>query len=256
MANRDVPGITLTTTTSRPVTHTTTNTYVTGGRRNRSTNRDSAASDEAHLRAPTPTNDAPEPFPALSPLPTNNNLQQTRSQDYFSQRPLQYQIRSRPIGIRRLPSANDVEQTGSRPHGNSLTRRRTNTGPSQRQQENATAGLAALPGHYDLTSPGMETITENQEANHGQQRDSVDVGRSGSTKLRRLSNAASTAARSITSKLSDDPDESRRSRRNTRDYEGDVVDYLDVLGKSVILRTVASADNFSRPRGFNFDHPK
>lgn len=240
MANRDPPAISLTTTTSRPVTHTTTTTYTIGGgagggRRSRNANRDSAASDEAHLRAPTPNNEAPEPFPAMSPMPTTGSLQQTRSRgDYFSQPPMQYQIRSRPIGIRRLPSSTDVEQTGSsRPHSGSLTRRRTNTAPSQRlPPESATAGLAGLPGHYDLAPhAGMETIGEGQEVHHGQNRDSDGVGRSGSTRLRRLSNAASTAARSITSKLSDDPEEGYRSRRNTREYENDVVDYLDVLGK-------------------------
>lgn len=236
MANRDPPGITLTTTTSNPVTHSTTTTYTIGGRRNRNTNRDSQASDETHLRAITPTNEAPEPFPALSPIPTGD-LSQIRSHgDYFSQPPAQYQIRNRPINIRRLPSSNDVEQTRARGTSN-LTRRRTNTAPSQRQPpESATAGLAGLPGHYDLAPhAGMETIGEDQEVHHGTQRDSTEVpGRSGSTRLRRISNAASTAAKSITSKLSDDPEEERlRSRRNTRDYEGDVVDYLDVLGRVI-----------------------
>lgn len=253
MAHRD-PGIHMTTTTSHPVTHTTTSTYTIGGRRNRHANRDSAASDEAYLAAPTPTYDIPEPFPALSPAPTN--LQSTRTNDYFSQPPLQYQIRSRPIGIRRLPSSNDVDQTSSRPHGGSLTRRRTNTAPSQRQPpENATAGLAALPGHYDIgAQPGMETIGEDQEAHHGQPRNSTEgVGRSGSTRLRRLSNAASTAAKSITSRLSDDTEEQKmRSRRNTRDYESDVVDYLDVLGKSFPSRFTSS--NLSRSRSLNPDH--
>lgn len=247
MANRDrePPGITLTTTTSRP--QTTTHTYTIGGRRNR--NRDSHASDETHLRATTPTYETPEPFPAL-PEPTPD-LRTTRSnqdyfsqatpvsrarthQDYFSQPPQHYQIRSRPIGIRRLPSANTVEQTGSkRPHDDStLTRRRTNTGPSQRPPpEAATSSLAGLPGHYDVgnNNVGMETIGEDQEAHHGQHRDSTG----GSTKLRRLSNAASTTARSIVSKLSDDPAEDKLRRRNTRDYEGDIVDYLDVLGESI-----------------------
>lgn len=234
MANREPPEIRLTTTTSQPITHSTANTYTIGGRRHR--NRDSQASDEAYLRAPTPSNDAPEPFPGL-PTPTPD-LHTTRSnQDYFSQPPLQYQVRARPIGIRRLPSSSDVEQSGSqRPHSGSLTRRRTNTAPSQRPPpEAATAGLAGLPGHYDISNQGgMETIGEDTEAHHGQPRDSTDegVGRSGSTRLRRVSNAASTAARSIASKLSDDPEnEKTRSRRSTRNYESDVVDYLDVLGK-------------------------
>lgn len=67
---------------------------------------------------------------------------------------------------------------------------------------------------------------------HGQQEEPVE-GAHGRSMLRRVSNAASTAARSIASKISDDHEEEKlRSRRNTRDYESDVVDYLDVLGKS------------------------
>lgn len=233
MANRDTepPSIYLTTTTSRPMSQSVSHTYTIGGRRNR--NRDSHASDETHLRATTPTQEVPEPFPALpSPTPTPFDLRPVRSnQDYFSQPPSHYQIRSRPIGIRRLPS-HDAEQTGSqRAHANSnLTRRRTNTGPSQRPPpESATAGLAGLPAHYDVgNNQGMETIGEDSEAHHGRRRESTG----GSTRLRRLSNAASTTARSIVSKLSDDPAEDKvRSRRNTRDYEDDIVDYLDVLGE-------------------------
>lgn len=244
MADRAPPEITLTTTTSAPVTQTTTSTYTIGGRRNRpipSANTNTTTTDNNHRRPVTPntpSNDV-EPFPALpSPTPA---LEPTRSADYFSQPPVQYQVRTRPIGIKRLPSASNVEQSSSaRPRsGSGLTRRRTNTGPGrqqQQQQDNATASLAALPGHYEIGAPGgMEPIVEGQEAHHGQNLNTGDgiegrVGRSGSTRLRRASNAA----RSVLSKLSDDPEEDRdRLRRtggNRHEYESDVVDYLDVLG--------------------------
>lgn len=120
-----------------------------------------------------------------------------------------------------------------------MTRRRTNTGPKEQPSENATAGLAGLPGHYEIGAQpgGMDTIREGETEQHGQNRLSVDsagentIGRSGSTRLRRASNAA----RSILSKLSDDPEEDRlrRGRSQTgrgNQYESDVVDYLDVLG--------------------------
>lgn len=104
-------------------------------------------------------------------------------------------------------------------------------------ENNPVSGLAGLPGHYEIGTAGgvgpggMEPIEEGKEVHHGQQRDSLDatnrVGRSGSTRLRRASNAA----RSVLSKLSDDPHDDARAR-NANEYESDVVDYLDVLGMS------------------------
>lgn len=138
--------------------------------------------------------------------------------------------------------------------GASLSRRRTNTGPSRdHPPESATAGLAALPGHYEVGSPaGMERIVEGQEAQHGQDQPpsspeptGTRVSRSGSKRLRRASNAA----RSIISKLSDDPDEDKlRTGRSLNgygpDYESDVVDYLDVLDPEVsTLTTLTNVQN-------------
>lgn len=254
MAAREPPAITLTTTTSPPTTQTTTTSYTIGGRRNRNT---SAASNtntnnnHQNIRPTTPIDDgALEPFPTAptSMEPSTPGSNANRNSDYFAQTPLQYQVRQRPIGIRRLPSSTDVQSSDiQRQRSNSgLRRRRTNTAPSEHPQppEIATAGLAGLPGHYEVGNPGaMGTIVEGQEAHHGEDHDrhhdrqSVDsdgrVGRSGSTRLRR----ATTAARSILSKLSDDPEEDnlRTGRPQTgsgRNYESDVVDYLDVLGRS------------------------
>lgn len=237
-SNRNVPDITLTTTTSAPVTQTTTTTYTIGGRRNRNTPAATTTStDNSHLHLPEPDNDGVEPFPALpSPTTPAGLTPQQTTGDYFSQPPARFQYNPRAIGLKRLPSGNDVVQ-GGRSRGNSgLTRRRTNTGPRNDTSDNATAGLAGLPGHYEIGAApgGMERIVEGEQAHHGQNRQSVDsegrVGRSGSTRLRRASNAA----RSVLSKLSDDPEEgSRRGRAQTgdgRNYESDVVDYLDVLG--------------------------
>ncbi|KAK5941045.1 hypothetical protein PMZ80_006322 [Knufia obscura] len=183
-----------------------------------------------------------------------------RNSDYFTPTPLQYQVRTRPIGIRRLPSSTDVESTDmQRTRSNSgLRRRRTNTGPRDQPSDNPTAGLAALPGHYEIGNPTpMGTIREGQEAHHGENpnqgkkphRESMGseggIGRSGSTRLRGVSNVA----RSVLSKMSDDPDEGnlRRGRAQTgngRDYESDVVDYLDVLDPEVsTLTTLNNVQN-------------
>ena len=102
----------------------------------------------------------------------------------------------------------------------------------EQPSDNATAGLASLPGHYEVGNPGpMGTIVEGQEAQPGDLQPPGQAQASGTTRLRRASNAA----RSILSKLSDDPEESSmRGRSQTgygRNYESDVVDYLDVLGK-------------------------
>ena len=246
MAGREPPAITLTSTTTPPVTHTTTTSYTIGGRRNRNTN---AASTTNNLSPVSQTEDdggALEPFPSVptSYETATPGINSNRNSDYFTQPPLQYQVRQRPIGIRRLPSSADTTSTEiQRQRSNSgLRRRRTNTGPKEPPSDNATAGLAGLPGHYEVGNPGpMGTIVEGQESQHGppqtpgqnpdqDQTQSPQTG--GSTRLRRASNAA----RSILSKLSDDPEEaSRRGRSQTgygRNYESDVVDYLDVLGKS------------------------
>ena len=237
--NQEPPAITLTTTTSAPVTQT----YTINGRRSRNTDApiNTTYNTRPASRPPsTPKNETLEPFPTMTP----GLSQQRTNEDYFPPTPLEYQVRTRPIGIRRLPSSNQVQQQSNRPRSGSglgLTRRRTNTGPRREEhiESNATAGLAGLPGHYEVGQPGagMDTIQEGQVAQHGEPRNSVEstenrVGRSGSTRLRRASNAA----RSVLSKLSDDPDEDglRRNRAGTgngRDYESDVVDYLDVLGK-------------------------
>jgi len=196
--------------------------------------------------------EAPTPTPAFMTPGTQSNR---NSNDYFAQTPLQYQVRQRPIGIRRLPSSNDVQATDLQRQRSKegLRRRRTNTGPKEPQPDNATASLAGLPGHYDVGNPGpMGTIMEGQEAHHGESqgqdqdshphRKSVGsepgVGRSSSKRLRR----ASDAAKSAFSKMSDDPEEgnlkkglpqsgyARPQGRSSRNYESDVVDYLDVLG--------------------------
>lgn len=242
MSNRDVPNITLTTTTSAPVTQTTTTTYTIGGRRGRNVQTPSTpAHDDNHLPVPDSNDDGVEPFPTL-PSPSPMTPQRTTG-DYFSQPPARFQYTPRSIGLRRLPSGTDVVQTGRSRAGSGLTRRRTNTGPREEQHDNATAGLAGLPGHYEIgTAPGMEPIVEGEQAHHGQHRQSADsegrVGRSGSTRLRRASNAA----RSVLSKLSDDPDDnSRRGRAQTgtgQNYESDVVDYLDVLGKLTSILSI------------------
>lgn len=95
----------------------------------------------------------------------------------------------------------------------------------------------------------MQPITEGQEAHYAPNRTSLDsdsrVGRSAGQRLRRASNAA----RSVLSKLSDDPDEAKlgRGRAQTgtgRDYESDVVDYLDVLDPEVsTLTTLTNVQN-------------
>lgn len=235
--NREPPALVLTTTTSAPTTQTTTTVTTIGGRRNRAPNTLNSSTTPVspnHLNPataahPTSPSNEVEPFPTLA-SPSPAALEPSRTADYFappSPSP-QFASNPRPIGIRRIPSYN-AEQTSSRPRsGSGLTRRRTNTGPSSR--DNPLAGLAALPGHYELgTSGGMEPIQEGRAVHHGQQRESIDSGdgpqRSGSTRMRRASNAA----RSMLSKLSDDPHEDERLR-HANEYEGDVVDYLDVLG--------------------------
>lgn len=253
MADRSPPpAITVTNSTTAPVTTTTT--YTIGGRRNRGGTNSTANSGNHSLRPTSPNsqndNDTTEPFPALTPgpvtaspaTPATPGLSQQRTNDYFANTPLRYQVQTRPISIRRLPSSSDVQQgqsTSLRSRaGSGLTRRRTNTGPKDPPAENATAGLAGLPGHYEIGAQpgGMDTIREGVPEDHGA-RASVDsegenrVGRSGSTRLRRASNAA----RSVLSKLSDDPEEDnlRKGRSQTgrgNQYESDVVDYLDVLG--------------------------
>lgn len=231
-----------------PVTHTTTTTYTMGGRRYRNNN---AANTNNHLAPTTSREDAGglEPFPSA---PSFMETPSNRGGDYFTPTPLQYQVRQRPIGIRRLTSSNDVQQPDlQRQRSNSaLKRRRTNTGPRDHELDDATASLAGLPGHYEIGSPAnagaMGTIDEDYEAHHGEtprqgrgqtsRRQSAGseggVGRSGSKRLHRMSDAA----RSVLSKTSNDPDEDnlRRPRAHTaqgRDYESDVVDYLDVLGR-------------------------
>lgn len=254
MAGREPPEITLTTAATPPITQTTTTTYTIGARRARNTTTSTQSTNNNSLRPTTPNNDT-EPFPSLPPSTPNSPA--NRNSDYFAQPPLQYQVRTRPISIRRLPSSSDVQEASSgRPRsGSGLTRRRTNTGPSREQpSDNATAGLSALPGHYEVGAPGgMEPIVEGQEAHHGQPGLSVDnddqqgarAGRSGSTRLRRASNAA----RSMISKLSDDPEEDRlrRGRGQTgygHEYESDVVDYLDVLDPEVsTLTTLTNVQN-------------
>lgn len=267
MSNRyETPDITLTTTTSHPQTTTTTTSYTIGNRRPRS----NAPSSINLSRAPTPNNES-EPFPALSPAqtPYTPNLSHAITQDYFAQPPARYQVNPRSIGIRRLPSSENT--TGRNRAGSGSLRRRGNTGPqdpqplqqTQSHPENATASLAGLPGHYEVgaaPSGGMGTIREDEEANHGQSRPSVEednenrVGRSGSTRLRRASNAA----RSILSKFSDDQDDQQsrgRARTGTgNNYESDVVDYLDVLGQFE-NRSSQQPTNYGRPRGLNSDHP-
>ncbi|KAK5106054.1 hypothetical protein LTS08_000170 [Lithohypha guttulata] len=249
MAGHNPPAITLN--DSSPITHTTTTTYTIGGRRSRSPATATTASN--NLRPVTPNNDnSTEPFPALTPGPTTPGLSQQRSNDYFTQTPMQYQVRTRPISIRRLPSATDVQQTSRSRAGSGTTRRRNNTAPSRPElNENATAGLAGLPGHYEVgPTGGMDTIREGEEVHHGRNRTSVDsadsqVGRSGSKRMRRASNAA----RSILSKLSDDPEEDklrqgRPHSRNKHEYESDVVDYLDVLDPEVsTLTTLTNVQN-------------
>ena len=249
-SNNQPPAITLSTTTTAPITTTTA--YTIANRRSRNTNN--------NLRPITPTNDeGSEPFPNLpTPTPVLPTVTQIQSspgrQEYFSQPPLQYQVRTRPIGIKRLPSSSDVtgdDLTRTR-SGGGLTRRRTNTGPRDHPSESATAGLAGLPGHYEVGAPtGMETIGEDQIAQHGQvqpptpEPTGARVGRSGSRRLRRASNAA----RSIISKLSDDTEEDRlRAGRSQNgwgpDYESDVVDYLDVLDPEVsTLTTLTNVQN-------------
>lgn len=245
MSNRyEPPEITLTTTTSQPQTTTTTASYTIANNRRPRSN----APNSINLsRAATPNNET-EPFPTLTPAqtPYTPNLTQSATQDYFAPTPTRYQVNPRSIGIRRLPSSENT--TGRNRAGCGSLRRRANTGPkdlealqqTQSHPENATAGLAGLPGHYEVGAApagNMGTIREDEEAHHGQSRPSVEedtenrVGRSGSTRLRRASNAA----RSILSKFSDDQDEQQsrgRARTGTgNEYESDVVDYLDVLGR-------------------------
>lgn len=252
MADREPPPITLTTTTTAPTVQTAT-TYTIGNRRSRG-NSNPNRPNNGNLQLPQ-QNDNTEPFPALQ-YPSAP-LRQTRSNntDYFAQPSLQYQAGTRPIGIRRLPSGTDTAHSGSDREKNGISlRRRAHTGPSSRpqsQSDNAFADLAALPSHYEVGLPGgMGTIVEGQEAHHGQQNvdlnsnqaqaqhgglfdsEAAGVGRSGSRRLR----AASNAAKSVFSKMSDDTEEpnlrsGRAQGRNNGNYESDVVDYLDVLGK-------------------------
>ena len=265
MASRnsnEPPAIMLTTTTSQPQTTTSTTTYTINNRRPRDTTQ-----NPVYLTRPMSAAEETEPFPALTPsqTPHTPNLHQSTSNDYFTQTPARYQVNPRSIGIKRLNSSDSI--TGRNRAGSGSLRRRAQTGPREMQQsDNATAGLAGLPGHYEIgTAPpsgGMGTIREDEEVRNTRSvphRESVGeegettIGRSGSRRLRRASNAA----RSVLSKFSDDTEEYPNNRGRpgtTNNYEGDVVDYLDVLGETSFRPRRKPFTDLSRSRSFDIDY--
>ncbi|KAJ9504218.1 hypothetical protein H2202_000274 [Exophiala xenobiotica] len=200
-------------------TTTTTTTYTSRGRPYTITTTQPAT--QAPLTTVTSSSGGPSPGPSTRTTVTTPPQHRTT----VTTSP---QINRRPIGIRRLPSANlrqDLDEANGGASGN-VSRASSGRGRS-----------SSAPQHLQVNTPGpaltrqstrqslLPTVEENSTANATTDRDSMNV--TGGIPGRRRS-----VARSVMSRFSDHS----REQQDT-EYDSDVVDLLDVLDPEVSTLT-------------------
>ena len=140
--------------------------------------------------------------------------------------PAHHVVNTRPISIRRLPSSNlraGYEDNASQPPSRSASGRGRSTSAPQHLTVPGTGNLTRQSTRQSM----LPTVAENPQTagNRGVDRDTMNENVAGGVGRRR---SVSNAARSIISRFSDT---SRERQGQGPDYESEVVDLLDVLGK-------------------------
>lgn len=180
-------------------------------------------------QTPTSIVSAPDNNFSPSPAPASTSTRTT----YLAPTPV---VRARPISIRRLPSGNlragyEDGASSSQPPSRAASGRGRSTSAPQSQ-------YLAVPGANNLTRQStrqsiLPTVAENVQSRGTVDRDTMNENVTGVPGRRR---SVSNAAQSIISRFSNQSRE-----RQEPEYESEVVDLLDVLGKSKALRSLSQA---------------
>lgn len=219
-------GATTTTTTTVGPTITTTTTYPSRGGRPYTITSSSPSS-----LAPSPTPASPTIVgPNITPVPSDSNLAETAT----SPAPALYSRptvnRIRPIGIRRLPSSNlpRLATDGSNGDVSESAGQSSGRGRSSSAPQHYLAGASGTANNLTKQTTRNSTlapVVEHPTADDPTaDRDTLTVPTNKPSRRRSVSNAA----RSVMSRFSDHSRE-----RDEPEYDDQVVDLLDVIGKSL-----------------------
>ena len=225
----DGPTSTTTTTTVGP-TITTTTTYPSRGGRPYTV---TSSSPSSYVPSPTPASPVIV-SQTITPVPSNSNLAGPAAAASIApqlvSRPTVNRIR--PIGIRRLPSSNSVRlpTDGSNGDVSESTTQTSRRGRSSSAPQHYLGGASGTTNNLTRQTTRNSTlapVVEHPSAGDTTaDRDTLNVPDSTPSRRRSVSNAA----RSVMSRFSDHSRE-----RDEPEYDDQVVDLLDVLGKSLVL---------------------